>query len=83
MKTISIKDLHDETGHWLRLVQSEGEVVVIDRGTPVARLLPPTPIPVAKPFTRRKLLPGVADLIERPIDGPDSTEIISSMRGED
>ncbi|MFN0058987.1 MAG: hypothetical protein ACKVX7_11065 [Planctomycetota bacterium] len=56
---------------------------ITDRGTPVARLLPPTPIPVDKPFARRKFLPGVAALIERPIDGPDSAEIISSMRGED
>ena len=82
MKTISIKDLHDKTGHWLRQVEAEGELVVTDRGTPVARLLPPVQQRNDNPFARRKLLPGVATLIERPIGGPDSTDVISAMRDD-
>jgi prevent-host-death family protein len=80
VKTISIKELHEKTGEWLRRVRTEGEVVVTERGTPIARMLPPARVPVASPFARRKLLRGVARLIERPLGGPDSAEIIATMR---
>jgi prevent-host-death family protein len=80
MKTISIKELHDKTGHWLRKVKAEGEVVVTERGNPVARMLPPARTPAGNPFRRRKLLRGVAQLIKRPVGGPDSATIISAMR---
>ena len=80
MKTISIKELHDKTGHWLRRVGAEGEVIVTERGTPVSRMLPPARSPAGNPFAKRKLLRGVARLIERPIGGPDSADIISAMR---
>jgi len=80
MKTISIKELHDQTGHWLRRVRVDGEIVVTERGTPVARMLPPARPATGSPFSRRVLLPGVAKLIQRPIGGPDSAEVIGSMR---
>ena len=80
MKTISIKDLHDKTGHWLRQVRAHGEVIVTERGNPVARMLPPARPRAGNPFGKRKLLRGVARLVERPIGGPDSAAIISGMR---
>ncbi len=80
MKTISVKELHDKTGHWLRRVKAEGEVVVTERGTPVARMVPPAKPAAGNPFARRRLLRGVARLIERPIGGPDSADVISGMR---
>lgn len=80
MKTISLKELHDKTGHWLRKVRAEGEVIVTERGTPVARMLPPARSTPANPFAKRKLLRGVARLIERPIGGPDSATIVAAMR---
>ena len=80
MKTISIKELHDKTGHWLRRVRAEGEVIVTERGNPVARMLPPVRPRAGNPFAKRKLLRGVARLIKRPIDGTDSAIIISEMR---
>ncbi|MBM4270148.1 MAG: type II toxin-antitoxin system prevent-host-death family antitoxin [Deltaproteobacteria bacterium] len=80
MKTISIKELHDRTGHWLRRVRVDGEIVVTERGTPVARMIPPARPSAGNPFGRRRLLPGVAKLIQRPIRGPDSAEVIASMR---
>ena len=80
MKTISIKDLHDKTGHWLRRVKAEGEVIVTERGTPLARMLPPAKRQASNPFARRKLLRGVRAIMQRPIRGPDSAAIISSMR---
>jgi len=80
MKTISIKELHDKTGHWLRRVKAEGELVVTERGNPVARMLPPARGSAGNPFAKRKLLRGVASLIARPLGGPDSADIISEMR---
>lgn len=80
MRSISIKQLHDRTGHWLRLVHGEGEVVVTERGTPVARILPPSQAARANPFATRKLLRGVAKLIRRPVGGTGTTAVISDMR---
>lgn len=80
MKTISIKELHDQTGHWLRRVCVDGEIIVTERGTPVARMVPPARPAAGNPFSNRKLLPGVAKLMQRPIGGPDSAEVITSMR---
>ena len=80
IKTISIKELHDRTGHWLRQVSEESEVIITERGRPIARMVPPAPSPKANPFLRRRLLPGVAALLKRPLGGPSSTEIISEAR---
>lgn len=41
METISIRDLHMHTGKWVRQAgRSTGQVVISDRGRPVARLMP-------------------------------------------
>src|SRR5262245_54792336 len=56
MKTISIKELHEKTGEWLRRVRTEGELVVTERGTPIARMLPPAPAAARSPFAKRRLL---------------------------
>lgn len=80
MKTISIKELHDQTGHWLRRVRVDGEIIVTERGTPVARMVLPARPAAGSPFTRRKLLPGLAKLMQRPIGGPESAKVIASMR---
>ena len=42
MTTVSISDLKANLSHYLREVRRGGEVQVLDRGTPVARLVPPT-----------------------------------------
>ena len=80
MTTISIKELHGRTGHWLRRVSEEREVIVTERGRPIARLLPAIEAAKINSFLRRRLMPGVARLIERPLGGPSSTETISDGR---
>ncbi len=80
MRSISIKQLHDRTGHWVRRAHGEGEVIVTERGTPVARILPPSQAARANPFATRKLLRGVAKLIGRPLGGTDTTAVIYKMR---
>lgn len=48
MKTITIRELHEQTGRWVRRA-SAGEVYVTDRGRPVAKIMPVAPLP-RKPF---------------------------------
>jgi len=79
MKTITIRELHQKTGRWVRRA-SEGDVYVTERGRLVAKIVPALPLP-AKPFfanprftraylAHRKSLRG----------GTDSTETISQER---
>ncbi len=48
MKTISIRQLHESTGRWVRHARS-GEVHVTDRGQLIAKIVPASP-PPAQPF---------------------------------
>ena len=79
MKTITIRELHQATGRWVRRA-SAGEIHVTERGRLVAKIVAATPLP-AKPFfanpkftraflAQRKHLQG----------GTDSTQMISQER---
>jgi prevent-host-death family protein len=79
MKTITIRELHRATGHWVRRAAA-GEVHVTQRGRLIAKIVPAKPLP-AKPFfahpkfsraflAQRKHLRG----------GTDSTQTISEDR---
>src|SRR5215468_6991030 len=48
MKTITIRELHQATGRWVRRARA-GEVYVTERGRLVAKIVPASPLP-AKPF---------------------------------
>jgi len=73
MKRISIKQLHAETGRWVRVAKSE-TVTVTDHGEPIATLTPYTPGTGTRPvFTLRGRSP-------RPRLGIDSTAGISGER---
>ena len=48
MKTITIRELHQATGRWVRRA-SAGEIHVTDRGRLIAKIVAATPLP-AKPF---------------------------------
>ena len=82
MKTITIRELHQATGRWVRRA-SAGEVYVTERGRLVAKIVPASP-PPAKPFfadpkftraflVHRKHLRG----------GTDSTQAISEERNRE
>ena len=43
MRTASISDLRANLSRYVREVQRGGEVQILHRGTPVARLVPPAP----------------------------------------
>jgi antitoxin (DNA-binding transcriptional repressor) of toxin-antitoxin stability system len=79
MKMISIRELHQSTGRWVRRA-AEGEVYVTERGRLIAKIVPAAPLP-ARPFfadpkftrtflSNRKYLRG----------GTDSTQVISKER---
>jgi antitoxin (DNA-binding transcriptional repressor) of toxin-antitoxin stability system len=62
MKTISIRELHENTGQWVRLAHRHGAIVVTDRGEIVARITPEMPRQEIPYFARRVLSPAFRKL---------------------
>jgi antitoxin (DNA-binding transcriptional repressor) of toxin-antitoxin stability system len=54
MKTISIRELHLETGRWVRHAASQGPIVVTDRGRRVAALQAFDDSVTGRPLPNRK-----------------------------
>ena len=54
MKTISIRELHVETGRWVRRAASSGPIVVTDRGRRVAAMHPFDATSTARPLPDRE-----------------------------
>jgi len=80
MKRISIRELHDATGKWVRESARVGELVVTERGRPIATIVPyREPLP-GNPFKMRTLRPGYAALLGRLRGGTDSAAIVSEDR---
>jgi antitoxin (DNA-binding transcriptional repressor) of toxin-antitoxin stability system len=79
MKTISIRELHQETGRWVRHA-SEREVYITERGRLVAKIVAASPLP-AEPFFANPRYTR-AFLAQRKYlrDGTDSTQAISEER---
>jgi len=79
MKTITIRELHEQTGRWVRQA-SAGEVYVTERGRLIAKIVPASPLP-AKPFFANPRFTR-AYLVHRKSlrGGTDSTKIISEDR---
>ena len=82
MKTISIRELHEKTGEYVRNVAETGEIYVTHRGKTVAKIIPQQEPPAAPYFGRRKLTPAFRKLMKsgRLRGGTDSTEIVSEDR---
>ncbi len=81
--TVTIKELHEATGHWVRKAsRSRTPTVVTDRGSPVALLvatdcLPP---PRRRP---RQILPEYAELMSKaPAPGAGVAEDLDALRGD-
>lgn len=60
MKAIGIRELKNSLSEYVRQVRGGEEILVTDRGEPVAELRAPTP-----PAVRRLHHPGLADLARR------------------
>ncbi|MFA6289265.1 MAG: type II toxin-antitoxin system prevent-host-death family antitoxin [Opitutaceae bacterium] len=78
MKTISIRELHTRTGHYVRRAATES-ITVTDRGETVARLVPIS-APTGMTFAQRRLRPGFLKLQSKPMTGIDSGQLISEDR---
>jgi antitoxin (DNA-binding transcriptional repressor) of toxin-antitoxin stability system len=80
MKAISIRELHRNTGLWVRSARKYGAIVVRDRKTPVAKLTPVDEEPIANPFERWKPLKRFAAALDRPVRGTPVEDLISRDR---
>jgi antitoxin (DNA-binding transcriptional repressor) of toxin-antitoxin stability system len=82
MKAISIRELHERTGEWVRKAAHFGEIHVTDRGQLVAKLIPQTAETKAPYFARREVTPAFRKLAAsgRLRGGTDATQIISEDR---
>ncbi len=80
MKTISIRELHEKTGEWVRRSVRLGAITVTDHGKAVARIVPLETASAANPFVARKLRRGYARLLGKLKGGTDSTQAVSEGR---
>ena len=82
MKVISIRELHERTGKWVRQVGHFGEIQVTDRGHPVATLVSHVSEPAVPYFARRQTTPAFRKLMTsgKLRGGLDSTRTISEDR---
>ncbi len=84
MTSVRIAQLKDHLSEHLRAVEAGGEITVLDRDRPIARIVPvattrPTPrmTPPSRPFA------SVRDLPRPPVDlGISSTELLLEERGQ-
>jgi antitoxin (DNA-binding transcriptional repressor) of toxin-antitoxin stability system len=79
MKTISIRELHEATGRWVRRAQA-GEVYVTERGRLVAKIVPASPLPAKPYFANPKFTSAFRAQRKYLRGGTDSTDIISEER---
>jgi len=80
---VSVRELHARTGHYIRKAAARQRVIVTDHGKAVAEIQPlASTADRAKdnPFKRRVLLPEYAAIMNKPIGGTDSTQIVSEGR---
>jgi antitoxin (DNA-binding transcriptional repressor) of toxin-antitoxin stability system len=81
MKTISLRELHNNTGKWARRAKEIGPIGVTDRGVVIANLIAPqTPSTRKVDWANRKLVPGYAKYLKSGKITTDSTPGISHDR---
>ena len=79
MKTITIRELHQATGRWVRRAVA-GEVYVTERGRVVAKIVPARPLPAKPFFANPKFTRAFLAQRKNLRGGTDATEIISEER---
>lgn len=83
MATITLNELHERTSEWLYGAQEHQEIIVTDKGMPLARIQPVPPVasnPAANPFLNRKLLPEYEAIMNIPVGGTPIDQIIAEDR---
>jgi prevent-host-death family protein len=80
MKSISIRELHAKTGQWVRLAEAHEQIIITERGRPVAALTPYRTAAKSNRFSGRKLLPAYEKLRGKLSGGTESGAILSADR---
>jgi prevent-host-death family protein len=82
MKKISIRELHEKTGEYVRKASESGEIYVTDRGRTVAKIVALHERVETPYFARRKMTTAFAKLSKsgKLRGGVDSTRIVSEDR---
>lgn len=80
MRTITIRQLHDATGRWVRRAAALGELQVTERGKVVAKIVPAAVRPEHPYFGQRKVLAVFRTAQPFLRGGIDSTRTISEDR---
>jgi antitoxin (DNA-binding transcriptional repressor) of toxin-antitoxin stability system len=80
MKEISIRELHRNTGAWVRSARKYGSILVRDRNIPVAKLTPVTEEPAVNVFERWRPLKRFSAALERRVGGTPVEDIVSHDR---
>ena len=80
MGSITIRELHAQTGKWVRKAGEVGEIAVTDRGRIVAKIVPAADAPAEPYFRRRKLTRAFRLAAPFLTGGTDSTLSVSDDR---
>ncbi len=80
MKQISIRELHRRTGAWVRNARKYGSIVISDRSTPIAQLIPFSGEPPENLFKQWRPLKKFAEALDRPVGGTPVEDIIDQDR---
>ncbi|MBI4471015.1 MAG: hypothetical protein HY650_17005 [Acidobacteria bacterium] len=80
MKSISIRELHEKAGEWVRKSEKLGAITVTDRGRAVARIEPVEAAPTVNLFSAHKLRRGYARMLGSLKRGTNSTQLDSEDR---
>ena len=80
MKEISIRELHRNTGAWVRSARKYGSILVRDRRRPVARITPASEEPAVNRFETWRPLKRFAAAIDRPVGGTPVEDLVSEDR---
>lgn len=80
MKEISIRELHRNTGAWVRNARKYGAILVRDRRRPIARITPASEEPEVNRFAAWKPLKKFAAMLDQPVRGTPVKDIVSEDR---
>lgn len=78
LSSVTIRQLHEATGQWVRRAAEHGEIMVTERGKVIAKLVPVVAAEPSPYFSRRRLLPAFR--AAKLAGGTDLTEGISQER---
>jgi prevent-host-death family protein len=81
---IPLRELHARTGHFVRMAAGNLRVIITDNGKPIAQIQPigvdADSAPPRTKWKNRRLLPEYAAIMNAPVGGTNSSQIIAEDR---